>query len=107
VIDKRLWYLGTPYTNFEYGLDAAFVGASKIAAALIRQGVNVYCPIVHSHPIAAHGEMDAIDHDMWMGIDAAFMERCDGMIVGMMPGWMRSKGVNFEIDWFENEGARC
>lgn len=102
--DTRLWYLATPYTHFEGGIDDAFVNASRIAAKLVCQGVNVYAPIVHSHPIAVHGAMDALDHALWMGVDAAFMERCDGMIVGCMAGWESSKGVRFEIDWFRKAG---
>lgn len=102
--DKKLWYLATPYTNFDYGLDLAFVEACKTAADLIKLGYSVFSPIVHSHTIAYHGKMDPTDHAMWMAIDAPFMERCDGLIVATIKGWSQSKGVRFEIDWFQKAG---
>ncbi|MEP6826877.1 MAG: DUF1937 family protein [Aestuariivirga sp.] len=102
--DDKLYYLATPYTNFGYGHTAAFAEAARCAADLIRQGVNVYSPIVHSHPIAELGGLDPVNHDLWMGVDRAFMERCDGIIVATMKGWDSSKGVMFEIDWFTKAG---
>ena len=104
MIDNKLYYLATPYTKFEDGLNMAFAKAAKVAADLIRQGVNVYSPIVHSHPIAAHGNIDPTDHPLWLGIDQAFMERCDGLVVATMNGWTKSKGIRFEIEWFTKAG---
>lgn len=99
-----LWYMATPYSKFFFGLEAAAQQAARIAGVLIRQGENVFSPIVHSHVIAHMNGFDPLDHDMWMEIDKAFMERCTGLIVVMMMGWTRSKGVTMEIEAFRKAG---
>lgn len=101
-----LWYMATPYSKFYFGLEAAAQQAARIAGTLIKQGENIFCPIVHSHVIAMHNGMDPLDHEMWMEIDKAFMERCTGLIVVMMQGWTRSKGVTMEIAAFKKMGKR-
>ena len=52
-----LAYLATPYTNYFLGRKPAFHAACGLAAQLLKRGVNVYSPIVHSHPIAQRGRL--------------------------------------------------
>lgn len=102
----RLDYLASPYSLYPYGQEAAFADVAKIAARLIRDGRCIYSPILHTHPIAKFGDLDPLDHGLWLKIDEANMERCDGLIVARMPGWDKSKGVRFEIEWFyEHKGV--
>lgn len=96
----KLFYLASPYTLYEAGQDAAAEAVAKIAARLTKEGRRVYSPIVHTHFIATLGGIDPLDHDFWMGVDEAMMERCDGLIVARLPGWKESKGVGMEIKWF-------
>jgi Domain of unknown function (DUF1937) len=102
--DEKLWYLATPYSKFEWGIEAAAAKAARVTGALMREGWNVYSPIVHSHYIAMLCGLDPLDHDFWMETDKAFMQRCDGLIVAMMQGWTKSKGVRMEIDAFKKAG---
>lgn len=99
-----LWYLATPYTNFIYGVEVAARQAADIAGKLISEGENIFSPIVHSHMIAHIAGIDPLDHDFWMHVDKAFISKCDGLIVAMMPGWTKSKGVRIEIDAFKKAG---
>jgi hypothetical protein len=99
-----LLYLGTPYSKYPTGIESAFVDAAKVAAALLRAGVKVYSPIVHTHPIAIHGAIDHLDLGIWRPFDQAMMERCDGMLVAMMDGWLESNGVWHEIEFFAKAG---
>lgn len=101
--DHRLIYLGTPYTKYMRGIEQAFEDASRLAAVLLLSGVNVYSPIAHTHPIAIHGGLDPLDHDIWLPFDAAMMEACDAMVIGALPGWQDSYGVGFEIATFRRE----
>ena len=39
---QGFWYLGSPYSKYKAGLEAAFIDVSKIAARLIDTGVPVY-----------------------------------------------------------------
>lgn len=99
-----LIYVGTPYSKWADGLDAAFVEASKLTARLMQHGLKVYSPIAHTHPLAVHGNIDPLDHSIWLPFDGAMMDKADAMIVAMMDGWFESKGVRHEIDVFNEAG---
>lgn len=100
----RLWYLATVYSKWQDGPDDAFVVACRFAAGLIRDGVPVLSPIAHSHPIAIHGGLDELDHDLWMKADAPLMDAASGLLVLMMPGWRESRGIAQELDSFTRAG---
>lgn len=93
-------YLATPYSKYPGGLDLAHKHACRIVARLIKEGRAVYSPIAFTHPVATHGDLDPLDHDLWLEFDEAMMERCDECWVALMPGWEDSKGVQHEIKWF-------
>ena len=97
-------YLGTPYTLFPRGIEAAFIEASKLAARLIQSGVNVYAPISHTHPIAVHGGIDPLDQQLWYDFDKAMMSKCDVLIVAHMDGWEQSTGIAHEVAFFAEQG---
>lgn len=99
-----IWYLASPYTKFARGQDAAFSEAAKATAKLMAAGLVVYSPIAHSHPVATHGNLDALDGAFWLRQNMPMMERMDGIIVLKLPGWRESEGVKFEIDFFRREG---
>lgn len=98
------WYLATPYSKFKPSLEAAFVEAAKQAAILTRAGIPVFSPIAHTHPIAIHGNLDPLDHGIWLEADRTFMEAARGIIVCCMAGWRESYGVKFEIEAFKRMG---
>lgn len=99
-----LFYVASPYSKYEGGIQSAFVDISKACAELLRRGIAVYSPIAHTHPIAIYGNLDPYDHAMWMPLDHFLMKAADGCIVMMMPGWQESKGVQIEIAEFEKAG---
>ena len=100
----KLCYLATVYSKHEHGIHVAFVDASRAAARLLEAGVKVYSPIAHTHPIAIYGNIDPLNHDIWMPFDEAMMEAADALIVLEMNGWKESKGIKHEIDFFEMRG---
>lgn len=99
-----LAYLATPYTNYPAGREAAFREAARIAAWLATNDIIVFCPIAHSHPLSATGLLPETDHDLWMKLDAPFVEKCDYCIVAKMDGWQESRGVTYEIAEFTRTG---
>ncbi len=99
-----LWYLATPDTNFPYGINSAAQTAGLMAANLIQKGENIFCPIVHSHFLCVVSGLDPLDHEFWMDVDKAYMEKCTGLIVGMLPTWTKSKGMAMEIAAFKKMG---
>jgi|GEM_PF-1391241 len=99
-----LVYLATPYSKYPFGRDQAFKDAAALAAVLLGEGVKVYSPIAHTHPLAENSHLDPLDHSIWLPFDEAMMEACDALVVAHMPGWMDSFGVNHEIKHFQSAG---
>lgn len=98
------WYLGSPYSKFPRGLDAACECVCKAAAQLIRAGVPVFSPIAHSHAVAEAGDIDALDHAIWLPADEPLMKAAGGLIVLMMDTWEVSFGLSREIKHFIEAG---
>jgi hypothetical protein len=99
--DYKLCYLATPYSKWPTGIHNAFVAASALAAKLMRDGVKVYSPIAHTHPLAIYGNIDALDHSIWLPFDESMMRVSEALLVAQMPGWKTSRGIAHEIDFFE------
>jgi hypothetical protein len=99
-----LVYLATPYSKYPGGIEAAFKDASKLAGRLLRLGVKVYSPIAHTHPIAINGNLDPMDHSIWLPFDKSIMDKADAILVAKMPSWQDSKGIAHEIEVFGNAG---
>ena len=101
---ETLYYLGSPYSKHHAGIEGAFQEISAIAARLIERGVPIFCPISHSHPIAIHGGLDPMSHDIWLPVDAHLMRVCGAMLIAKMDGWNKSYGVSEEIKAFRKAG---
>lgn len=100
----RLVYLATPYSKYPGGIGEAFICAAKYAGRLLTAGVKVYSPIAHTHPIACFGELDPLDHSIWLPFDEAMMTAADAICVLQMDTWEISKGIAHEIEFFQNAG---
>lgn len=100
-LQTGLWYVSTPYSRYPGGIENAFQDAAELTGRLIKAGVRAYSPIAHTHPIAMHGNIDPLDHNIWLPFDEAMMAVCDGIIVAQLPGWDQSYGINYEVDVFE------
>lgn len=98
------YYLASPYSQYADGINAAYWEAGRQTALLVRAGVPVFSPIVHSHHVAEAGFLDPLDHALWMAVDKPMMDAARGLIVCMMDGWFDSKGVRMEIDEFDRRG---
>lgn len=96
----ELIYLATPYSKYPGGLDIAHHDACRVAGKLIEQGVRVYSPIAHGHPIAMKCGLDPLDLKLWLPFDAAIMSKSDALLVAMMPTWEVSKGIFHETHFF-------
>lgn len=94
------YYLGSPYSKYPEGLEAAFQEVSKAAGLLIKAGHKVYSPIAHTHPVAIHSGLDPLDHSIWLPADEPFMHGAGGLVVLKMTSWRVSYGLSVEIETF-------
>jgi len=64
------------------------------------EGVLVFSPISHTHPIAMasapHDWKLPLGFDYWERYDTAVLESCKALIVCCLPGWDLSAGVAAE-----------
>ena len=93
-------YLAAPYSHHcAVKRIERFDKINAKAAKLMAQGHIVFSPISHSHPVAQYLEPDLLmDHDFWMNQDLPFLENSDEVVVLMLDGWDKSRGVNTEVE---------
>ncbi len=98
------YYVGSPYSRFPGGLDAAFREICLIMGGFVKARKPAYSPIAHTHPIAMASGIDPFDHAIWLPFDKPMMEGAKGLAVVTMTGWQESKGLREEIAYFRRAG---
>lgn len=94
---KSLVYLATPYSHDDSEvMHRRFEVVNGVAARLMRDGIHIYSPISHTHPIAVAGELPR-GWDFWEKYDRAVLAACCKVIVVRQDGWEQSKGVTAEL----------
>jgi nucleoside 2-deoxyribosyltransferase len=96
---KEIIYISGPYTSpdplvrgqREYQL-------TRAAAIFAKHGHIVYSPITHSAPLARTGVK--LTHEEWIEFDRPFMELCTRCVVVPLDGWILSRGVKAELEYF-------
>ena len=89
-------YLASPYSHpHAIVRELRFHDACLATAQLLQAGHNVFSPILHGHPLAAHGL--PTDWSFWERFDRDHIQRCDNLVVLLLDGWQESVGVTAEI----------
>ncbi len=93
---NKLIYVASPYSHDNPDVILRrFNQVCYIAGNMIADGLLVYCPIAHSHPIAKQGLAD--DWETWQKLDLAMLAKCDELWIATMQGWRQSKGIKAEV----------
>lgn len=101
----KCWYMASPYSGHEKGREYAFRSAAANAGLLMGEGVEVFSPICHTHPIEQYCPSLAVKpHSFWMDRDRVLFDKCDGLLVLTDPGWLTSTGVTQEVGWARERG---
>lgn len=89
-------YLASPYSHPDSVIrQSRFESACEVTALLLKQGLVVYSPIVHGHPLTDYGLPG--DWSFWKIHAQTFLQRCDALVVLMLEGWQNSIGVQAEM----------
>jgi hypothetical protein len=97
-MEKTIVYLATPYSHPERVVRLQrFEKVNAVAARLMRDGMHIFSPISHTHPIAEAGDLP-LGFDFWQKYDTAFLNNCCKLIVLRLDGWEKSVGVTAEIE---------
>ena len=67
-------------------------------------GVSVYSPIAHGHPLSMYGKVPALNHELWIPFDRTMMEKSEMLLVAKMDSWQDSFGIAYERKNFEEAG---
>ena len=98
-------YLASPYSHPDPAVrQARFVAVCGRAAELMREGLNVFSPIAHSHPLVEHGA--PTDWEAWKRVDMEMIGFCSHLYVLRIDGWQESVGVQAEIAEAERLGKK-
>jgi len=101
-LSKKLIYLAIPYSHSDFEMRRLrFRLANEMAAKLLKEGLNVFSPISHSHPISLYMD-NSNDSDFWCEHSLSFLSFCDELFVYCLLGWEESKGVAKEIEFAKN-----
>ncbi len=89
-------YLASPYTHEDpVVVRQRFDAVCRAAAVIMGQGVRIFSPIAHTHPIAESGALP-LGWDYWEQYDREMIGFCDEFWVLMLDGWDNSRGVRAE-----------
>ena len=98
------WYLGSPYSLYPDGIDAAFDAVVQARGLLIRAGIQCFSPIIHSHTVAKACGIDSLDHSIWLPAERPILDAATGLIVLKLAGWEASFGLTWERSLFAERG---
>ncbi len=93
-------YLCSPYSVI--GEDDPAIREQRFMEAVLatgwahRQGIMMYSPIAHTHPIATHCKLPT-GFDFWRRYDEAGILACRQVYLLVIPGWNDSKGILHEM----------
>lgn len=104
---KSLIYLAAPYSDPDPAVSQRRFELINVAASyMMRQGLRVFSPISHSHPIAMAGGLPT-GWEYWEAYDSAILSTCWAFVVLMLPGWHLSVGVGGETNIARNLQLQC
>lgn len=102
--EKTLVYLATPYSHPDRAIRVQrFEKVNVVAGKLMREGLHIFSPISHTHPIAEASDLP-LGFDFWQKYDTAILSTCCKLIVLKLDGWEQSVGVAAEIAIAKNLG---
>lgn len=90
-------YLASPYSHPDPAVrERRFLEVCKVASTLMEAGDAIFCPIAHSHPIDTIAPLPQTTA-FWMGQDLPLLRCARKVVVLMIEGWDKSKGIAAEI----------
>ncbi len=90
---KPIMYLASPYTHLDKEIQhMRYLAVRDTVAHLMREGILVFSPIVHCHPMAVSCGLKG-DINFWRDYDFAMIEALPRFGVLTLPGWEKSEGI--------------
>lgn len=104
---RKLIFVSSPYSHPDDNVrEENYQKVSKYTAKLISEGHAVFSPILYGHNALNFSPDMPTDWPFWESFCLTFLNKCDEMIVYMMEGWDKSRGVAEEIAYANNLGIK-
>lgn len=101
---QQLIYLASPYSHSDPKImEKRFQLVLKATAELTNQGLLIYSPIVHSHPMAVDYKLPT-DFNFWQKYNFGMIDHCNAIAVLTIDGWRESKGIKGEMQYAMSTG---
>lgn len=97
-----MFYIASPYSGTPEQMRERFEKTVEYTIALADFNIPVISPIVHWHTPAQLFKLPT-DAEFWKTQNDALLEICEGMIVFMIPGWKKSKGLRYELQFAQEK----
>jgi hypothetical protein len=95
-MNKKLVYIATPFTHEDESVrNHRYQTSCRVAAKLLKHGVNVFNPLSHSVPLVPF--LGDTDLEFWLSVDLPILSRCDELLILALPNWEKSEGVRAEM----------
>ncbi len=89
-------YIAAPYSHESQAITLGRVRiVNAVCAALMKEGVHLFSPISHCHPIMKAGNLPG-DFGFWGGYNRKMLSHSEHFVVLELKGWKESDGVNGE-----------
>ncbi len=98
IAENGYMYIATPYTNYMFGVEAAYADAMEVSAQLFAWGFPNFSPIVHCHAMAKRYKLPT-DAAYWKKYNEIMLDSACSLAVITMEGFNRSDGVAHEIEY--------
>jgi len=101
---RPLIYLACPYSHDEkLVMELRYQAVTRVAGVLMQNGLNVFSPITHFHPVASKYSLPE-NWGFWKSIDTDYL-RCSGvLLVLVLEGWETSTGIMAEKEIADDMG---
>ena len=94
-------YLASPYSDPDPKvMEQRFDAVCRKAGELMKDGLVVYSPIIHNHPIATRCDLPR-GWDFWKRFDLFMLPLASKLYILRLPGWDKSIGVKAERETAE------
>ena len=101
------YYLSNPYNGTEQEKSERVEICSRVCFHFIRQKIPVISPVIHNHAMNHQQDIATIlkeipfeeRFDFIMDFDFNLLKPAKAMLLLKLPGWDKSKGVAYEIDF--------
>jgi len=106
-LDKSLlYYVASPYTHKDKEIEQQrYEAVNKFASKLYNLNFILIEPIVCGHAKKHYG-MPTDYEGYWKPLCRRYVEKCDALIILMLPDWDKSIGVKDEIEYAKSIGKQ-